>query len=369
MDALTLGRRIAEVRDDAGMTQEGLGRRVNLDRSAISRLEKGERKVNVPELVQIAAVLGRPLAYFVSEPVPAIVNRRRDTAHAHPTTRQLDGELEQFADDVRTLLAQGVLPSPAERPSLTLPRDHIDAEHAAATVRSWTGLRTGPITDLTQTSERLGLYVFAAALGQSGADGACVEVEHAGAFVGAAVLNGDVPAGRRRMTLAHELGHWLFGDAYDSEASLDSERMINSFAIHFLAPRAGVLGTWNKHPDRAVRDRALAVGATFRLSWSAAIGQLRNLDLIDFDQHRVLAEYEPSRGDYLRLGLTWAEELEAPYLSPSFTACVLNAYTQEHLTGDRTVELLRGTLDEAQLPTRDRGSLELLRRSFLGHDD
>lgn len=28
--------------------------------------------------------------------------------------------------------------------------------------------------------------------------------------------------------MAHELGHWIFGDAYNREASLDSERMINS---------------------------------------------------------------------------------------------------------------------------------------------
>lgn len=35
-----LGRRIAQAREDAGMTQDGLGRAVELDRSAISRLEK-----------------------------------------------------------------------------------------------------------------------------------------------------------------------------------------------------------------------------------------------------------------------------------------------------------------------------------------
>lgn len=54
-----------------------------------------------------------------------------------------------------------------------------------------------------------------------------------------AVVNGDTDSGRRRMTLAHELGHWLCGDAYDVWARDDRERMLNSFAIHFLAPRAG----------------------------------------------------------------------------------------------------------------------------------
>ena len=58
MDKLLLGQRIAQAREVLGMTQDGLGRAVGLDRSAISRLENGERKLNVPELVQISAVVG-----------------------------------------------------------------------------------------------------------------------------------------------------------------------------------------------------------------------------------------------------------------------------------------------------------------------
>ncbi len=368
MDTVSLGRRVAQAREDAGMTQDGLGRAVELDRSAISRLEKGERKLSVPELVQIATALGRPLSYFVADPVPAVVSRRSDRVHAHATTRQLDVELEQFSSDIRWLLEREFLPA-RERKIYHIPQDHAGAESSAASVRSQVSLGSGPIGDLGQACEDLGMYTFAASLGEGGADGGCVEVAHEPGIVGVAVLNGDVPAGRRRMTLAHELGHWIFGDAYDSEASIDSERMINSFAIHFLAPRAGVTKVWNERQSWAPRDRALAVGALFRLSWSAAIGQLRNLDLIDQRQHRSLTEHEPSYGDYLRLGLTWLEEFSSPYLSPSFTAAILNAYAAGHLTSARSLELLRGTLTAKDLPTRVVGSIEDLRRSFAGHDD
>lgn len=367
MDTESLGRRVAQAREDAGMTQDGLGRAVELDRSAISRLEKGERKLNVPELVQIASVLGRPLSYFVADPVPSVVSRRSDTAHAHSSTRQLDIELEQFSSDVRGLLERNLLPA-RERIIRHIPQDHSGAESTAASIRSHASLGSGPIIDLGQACEDLGMYTFAASLGERGADGGCVEVEYGTGTVGAAVLNGDVPAGRRRMTLAHELGHWVFGDAYDSEVSISSERMINSFAIHFLAPRAGVTRVWNEHKSWAPRDRALTVGAIFRLSWSAAISQLRNLELIDHGQHRSLNEYEPSRGDYLRLGLMWLDEFSAPYLSPSFTSAILNAYAAGRLTSARTLELLRGTLTTDQLPTRTSGSIEDLRRSFAGHN-
>jgi hypothetical protein len=169
------------------------------------------------------------------------------------------------------------------------------------------------------------------------------------------------------MTLAHELGHWLCGDAYDSQVSANAEKMINSFAIHFLAPRAGLQTLWNNYRDRPVRDRALVVGASFRLSWSAAVGQVRNVGLITQDEHSNLGSQEPRSGDYLRLGLSWRDELGAPYLSAQFVSACLNGYAAGHLTPGRTVELLRGTLAESELPRQEPPSLDDLRPSFAGH--
>lgn len=367
MDKALLGRRVAQAREDAGLTQTDLGRAVELDRSAISRLEQGERKLNVPELVQIAGALKRPLSYFVADPVPAVVSRRSDAAPTHATTLRLDLELEQFAADIRGLLHRGLLAA-RERIEYRTPRDHTEAEHTATAIRAQVGLETGPIDDLGQVCEELGMYTFSAHLGAQGADGGCVEVETGTCTAGAAVLDGDIAAGRRRMTLAHELGHWLFGDAYDSEATSNAEGMIYSFAIHFLAPRAGVSKVWNEHRTWEPRDRALAVAAIFRLSWSAAVNQLRNLELVNFDQYRSFREHEPTPGDYLRLKLNWREECAAPYLSPSLTAAILNAYVDGQLTAARSLELLRGTLPASELPTRAGASIEDLRRSFAGHD-
>lgn len=366
MDKVELGRRIAEARELAGMSQADLGAAVDLDRSAVSRLEKGERKLSVPEIVAIADAVQRPLAFFVTDPVPAVVSRRQDRAHAHATTRALDAELHQFAADVRVLLAMELLDG-VER-TMHLPRTHQEAERAAKSYRDLLELGTGPITDLGATCERLGLYTLAVPLGPDQADGACVEVEHESAAVGAAVINGDAPAGRRRMTLAHELGHWLFGDAYDAKASLDSEQMINSFAIHFLAPRVGVSNVWQEDTSLPLRDRALVIGARYRLSWSATIGQLRNLGLVSYDEFRSLTDREPVRGDYLHLGLRWTEDLLQPYLSPRFTAAVMDAYVDRRLTAERAVELTRGMLGVEDLPSQVT-TIDHLRPSFAGHDD
>lgn len=373
MDKLALGRRVAQARDAADITQEGLARAVGLDRTAITRLEKGERKLNVPELVSIAQALGRPLSFFVDAPVSAVVSRRTDLAQRtdlppqHGTSRALDIELDQFAADVRVLLQMDLI-APVERTETSIPDDHDAAEQMASDIRRILGIGIDAVKDLGETCEGLGLYTYSAPLGKSGPDGACVEVTGESLDLGAAVISGDAPAGRRRMTLAHELGHWLFGDAYDSSHSPDRERMINSFAIHFLAPRAGITRVWNQHQEWCNRDRALAVGAAYRLSWSAILGQLTNVGILDHENFRSLSESEPRYGDYLRLGLTWKDELESPYVSPAFIAACVNGYVDGKLTESRTLELLRGTLAATELPKKRAQTLDDLRGSFTGHD-
>lgn len=364
VDKVVLGERLARARESAGMTQDGLGNVVHLDRTAISRLEAGERKLSVPELVAIAEALSQPLSYFVSAPVPAVVSRRNNPTQAHETTAALDIGLEAFAADVRALVEMDQIVPPGRPVPGRTPKNHPAAEALAQECRQLLDLAHYPIQDLGETCERLGLYSYAAPLGAGGPDGGCVEVGDGPHAFGAAVINGDAPAGRRRMTLAHELGHWLSGDAYDQSTSTDGERMLSSFAIHFLAPRAGVQHVWDQHPDWAIRDRALAVGAAFRLSWSATIGQLRNLGIIETSQRIALTEDDPRSGDYKRLRLSWTDELAAPYVSPNYASACLDGYVTARLTTSRCIELLRGTMSAAELPRQAPATLDDLRASF-----
>ncbi len=58
---INLGRRIAQARVEADMTQAELGRAIGLDRTAVAKLEAGARKVSATELVSIASALDRPI--------------------------------------------------------------------------------------------------------------------------------------------------------------------------------------------------------------------------------------------------------------------------------------------------------------------
>lgn len=366
MDMVTLGNRIARAREDAEMTQDGLGVAVELERSAISRLESGERKLNVPELVRIAAALRRPLAFFVEEPVPAVVSRRTDLTDEHTSTRRLDYELEMFASDLRGLVSRGLLVAPA-RFAVATPRDNNGAEKVARKLRQFLKLGYGPVEKLSSVVERVGLFMYVVPMGKGGPDGACVEVEAGEVTVGAAVINADAPSGRRRMTIAHELGHWVFGDAYDSSASSEAEALVRAFAIHFLAPREGVLKVWEGKGSWATRDRVLFVAAHFRISWTAATAQVRNLNLIDRAEFELLRQKEPRAGDYMRLELDWERESTGAALSPGYLAGAMEAYSNGQLTQSRTLELLRETVAASDLPVLPEPSLDDLRMSFQGH--
>ncbi|HEY1617307.1 MAG TPA: helix-turn-helix transcriptional regulator [Streptosporangiaceae bacterium] len=56
-----LGRRIADARAEVGVTQASLATRISLERTALVRIESGERKVSATELAAIASALGRPV--------------------------------------------------------------------------------------------------------------------------------------------------------------------------------------------------------------------------------------------------------------------------------------------------------------------
>lgn len=61
MDYATLGLRVAQARSEADVSHGKLVELVGLDRTAIARAEKGERKLTMAEMVAIAEALGRPL--------------------------------------------------------------------------------------------------------------------------------------------------------------------------------------------------------------------------------------------------------------------------------------------------------------------
>jgi hypothetical protein len=210
--------------------------------------------------------------------------------------------------------------------------------------------------------ERLGLLAFSLALGPDAGDAAYVEVGE----LGVTIINGTTDPGRRRFSLAHELGHHLVGDAYEPEPRIgttETERMFNAFAAYFLMPRAAVQSTWNEFSSRSSRFAAIAVAVRFRVSWTAACNQLRNLGLIDNRERDRLAGTDLTKGEMFEFGERWVSELDPPAVPPEYARAVVGAYRAKRLTAARTIELLHGTIIDSELPPIET-SLAELRREF-----
>jgi Zn-dependent peptidase ImmA (M78 family)/DNA-binding XRE family transcriptional regulator len=349
-----LGRRISGARAEIGMTQADLAAGIGIERTALVRVEAGERKISATELVALAEVLGRPVDWFFTEPPAAVVSRRRDPA-VGGFSRTLDLALELAARDVAFLTKRRITPT-GERTVHRVPASYQEAEELAGRVRIQAGLPAGPLRDLQSVAEGLGLLGFSLALGPDAGDAASVQVEDHGV----AVINGSTDPGRRRFSLAHELGHHLVGDAYEPSPRLggnDSERMLNAFAAYLLLPRTAVLDVWSDFAGSSVRRAAIAVAVRFSVSWTVACDQLRNLDLIESRERDLLVENDLRRGELFEFGERFVVELEPPSVPRAYASAIIAAYRHRRLTADRVVELLHDTVTEDDLPEPDDPSL------------
>ena len=359
-----VGGRVAEARKARGLSQEALATEVGLDRTAVTKIETGRRQISSLELVRLADALDRPLQWFVSAPPAAVVSRRAalEGRRGHPKG---DQALNDIARDVAVLVEVRALKPSAVKGSLKAisPADPgWQAEEAASQARSLldTDARS-PIHDLADVVERAGLYPYSMALGDDGGDGAYAEVDG----VGVALINGDLDPGRRRSTLAHELGHHLFGDAYSIDwgaGTSSTEQAIDAFAANLLIPRAGCAERWRTlRTEHESRPAAIILSTEYRTSWSATLRQLRTFELISREEFRALDSRSPTRADYLECGMRVTEELAAPFLPTGVAAAAIRAYRTHRLSAERVTEMLRGQIDIDDLPARDEVPLEALR--------
>ncbi len=348
-----VGARVAAARIAAGFTQEQLAERLGLHRSALTRVEQGQRQIDALELIELAEALGRSAEWFVTSPPAMLASHRRERSEEVDVNR-LEDRLEQFARDVELLLEIRELTPNV--PRLSGGVDSLEAaESAAGEARELVGLHEGPAHDLQAICERTGLYSASLDLGPAVIDGGYVQMPGAGA----AVVNGVVDPGRRRFNLAHELGHHLFADEYATDFAIGQssdqrERLINAFAIHFLMPRSALMPNWEELRGAGLDTRGalIHVAAAFRVSWSAACTQARNLRLIDHETFTRFEFARPTAADYVELGVSFEAEMTPPKVSPAYARSVLRAHRNHKLGAIRAVELLRGTvrLDDLRQP-------------------
>ncbi|MGV2384731.1 MAG UNVERIFIED_CONTAM: XRE family transcriptional regulator [Thermobifida fusca] len=344
---------MAEARKELGLTQAQLADAVGIERSVLAKIETGARRVSALELVAIARELRRRVEWFVDPGVPSIVSYR--VSKETDTTQAIDIELDRLARDVEFVAGQIPELIQSEPDRQPVPETMSEADQLAAAARSMLGLDAHtPAHDLARLVTGIGLLPFSFPLGDN-ADAGTVLLRSGGVTV----INGDRKVGRRRLALAHELGHYLIRDPYTTDWRIDSadatgvEARLDRFARALLLPSADLRERWRQwvaSPDETLRDAAVRAGSHYQVDMATLARRLAELRLIEPPQAAEIRQIRTKKADIVEKNLVVPIELEPVSLPRSYEQAVLALYRREVITSDRALDLLRGTFDYDSLP-------------------
>jgi Zn-dependent peptidase ImmA (M78 family)/transcriptional regulator with XRE-family HTH domain len=356
IDARTVGQRIAEARGRAGLMQSQLASAASLDRSALAKIEAGSRRVSALELARLAESLDARIEWFVQDAPEAIISRRNTQEPGTPSPR-IDNTVERVARAVEFALEHDqrfTLPDHQPRPMIA---NVQEAEALAQATRSLIGVDCdAPCTYLADKVAPLGLLVFAVNLGVESADAATILLRRGGI----AVINGDLRVGRRRLALAHELGHYIIADEYSVDWRIaeyqDADRresLLDRFARALLLPEAGLRAEWNEHATSDygnMRTAAVRTASSYRVDMATLARRLLELEIINSVDAGKIRTVRTTRADIVELGLVVGDELAPPALPRDYVLSVLRLYRSETISMARALDLLLDTWDGNMLP-------------------
>ncbi|MGV0581392.1 XRE family transcriptional regulator [Mycolicibacterium elephantis] len=361
IDSRTLGERIREARKRADLSQEQLGEAVGLDRTAINKIESGIRKVTALELADIARAIGVRMSAFFEEPIPALVAHRSsqgiDTADS-----RIDALLAAIASEVEFVASlvdwPGILPAEAiERDLVERPETSTAAEELAIAARDMMGLDSAaPVYDLCASVAKLGLLAFSRDIGKDTADAGTILLPQGGV----SLVNSHTKVGRRRLALAHELGHYLVGDDYtidwrvngqvDPEVPLEAR--FDRFARALLLPKSSLEHLWtDKVAAWRERGAAIWLASHYRVDMATLAVRLKELGLAGGQSVDAIFKYRTTQSDLIEMDLhVPLPELEGTSVPRRYAQAVIGLVRDEKISRERALDLLHGTVDDADLP-------------------
>ena len=255
VDPKVLGRRLQEARRARGLTQQEVAESLELARTTVTAVEKGERRIRPDELISLAELYGRPVSSFVGSRAPSAsfavqfrtsVNRIGSLEAQQALSRGVQ-EFQDLCEDYLWLET-----STGSRPRNSYPPEYDTAgllpeegaEDVAASERNRLGLGDGPLLNLREVLENeVGLRVFYIRL-PSHLAGIFAFTEDLG---GCIAVNSLHPEERRRWSMAHEYGHFLTSRFRPELTTLRqpgrvsaTERFADTFAAALLMPAPGL---------------------------------------------------------------------------------------------------------------------------------
>lgn len=226
-DVLLVLRRAADI------TQEELSADLGITQAALSRYENGLREPDDEMADKLAKALGVTTDFLRHEfrmrgAIAADAHMRRQKTAKPSDWKRLEARLNSLRMHSSYLLER--IPLRPEHHVIQVDPDEHEPADAAGMLRAAWRMPFGAVRNLVRWVEAAGVVIVEEGLGTHRIDGMSQWAgEHA-----VIVLNASLPVDRKRLTIAHELGHLVLHSTY---LDADVEEQANQFAVEFLMPQ------------------------------------------------------------------------------------------------------------------------------------
>ncbi len=348
-----LGERLKLARKRAGLSLRDLAHRLDdqVTAQAIGKYERGEMMPSSPVLIALSKTLGLPLGYFMS-PMQAKLDgiEFRQKAGTTATDRaRVEAEVLEHVE--RYLMIEDILGlDSASWNNPLAQRQRIEdpgaCEALANQIRGLWALGTDPIPNMTQLLEQHGIKVLLLSLPE-GVDGLTCLVRRPGKeAVPCIVVNQQRTLERRRLTLAHEVGHRFI----DPDSSYSPEKAANRFAGALLMPADHLQAEIGKHRHALGYREIVQLKRIYRVSAASMLLRLSHLGILS--QAALVHAFQTVAKDWRKVE---PEPLELPELrgqeeTPSrFERLCYRALAEDLISLPKAAELLQKRTNEIEV--------------------
>lgn len=367
-----LGGRLRSARERAGITQGEAGQALNLDDTAVAKIERGRRRLGALELKRLASLYRTSVEELLEDnpseiEIPLKIALRAGTEALGPRAEVMKRRLQRIVADDRWLREREGKDARSPAFSTVTVSGNARGFHkgyeAAETFRDHYGLGASPIADVAILADEVGVVVARMPLGDNFdfPDGcSAVDPDSGASYI---LINSDKPRVRRRFTIAHELGHLALGHLLGGQIIVDEtvggkspeEKQANAFSAGLLMPVEGVQGAVKRLKDRLgdppnPLEWIVWLAASFGVSEQAAAYRLINLRLVrviggtSAEAVQEMAENREIIGEArARFGLspiTVDVERGATEVGPSMRVRVARALSQGTISVERAAGML-----------------------------
>lgn len=297
IDVRKLGQELQAARMKRGLTQLDAAQLLDVSRTTITAIEKGERRIKADELIKLARAYGRQVNDFVRER-PSIEPFQVQFRGPYLRTEDEDKDISKYIDDLESLARdylelEQITNTPIVRKypnQYDIERLRVDlaAEDVANQERKRLGLGDGPIPILREILEQdVGLRIFYLPIKPSKYSAMYLFDHELGGCIGVNILH---PEERRRWSLAHDYGHFLAHRYKPTMFIINnyqrtpiSEQFADYFAACFLMPTSGITMRFNeirKNKEKIVVADLCILAHFYGVSVEALTLRLEDLSLI-----------------------------------------------------------------------------------------